>query len=340
IGGLKEYEHRIPQDGSLTMEYFGKKINIRLATEAVLDGEKAVLRLLEGFGPNQSSAKEVKSLAELGLGEKEITIIDNLRKMRQGFILFAGPTGSGKSTSLNAILSSINDGKKNIVTIEDPIEYHLPGATQVSVNETIGKTFNEILKRSLRADPDVILIGEIRDLETAETAASASMTGHLVFSTIHAEASSAVFKRLMSLGLNPDLATSVISVISQRLVPTICDRCKKAYVPTDEELSDLNLERKELENGVLYKGKGCSKCQDTGVLGRIGVFEIMLVDSKLRELIDSGQGMNSSKIEEAAIESGMLLLEADVKRKLLAGLISLEEAMQIINNYKRLNYIE
>ncbi|MCX5727144.1 MAG: GspE/PulE family protein [Candidatus Saganbacteria bacterium] len=324
-------EHRKSQDGGFTTEHFGRNIDLRVVVNRVANGEKVTIRLLD-------RSQLVTTKDKLGISQKDIVIINRLLERKQGFIIIAGPTGSGKTTTLYTLLNSIKDIKGNIVTIEDPIEYKISGLNQMPVQGKL-MGFAELLKSVVRGDPDVILVGEIRDKETAEAAAAASMTGHLVFSTVHANSSSEVFKRLLSLKLNQDLISSeILAVISQRLVPKICDHCKIAYVPTDEELASLNIKREELENGVLYMGKGCPKCGGTGYFGREGVFEILLVNDAIKELIDLGEGMNAIKLRKKAVESGMRKFVDNVKEKVLLGITTIEKAKEIALISTGMNY--
>jgi general secretion pathway protein E len=282
-------------------------------------GERVVLRLLE---------KETRllNLSEMGFSGERLSMIHQLIQLAHGMILVTGPTGSGKTTTLYAALSHINSPDKNIITIEDPVEYQLLGIGQMQVNPKINLTFAAGLRSILRQDPDVIMIGEIRDRETAEIAIHASLTGHLVFSTLHTNDAASAATRLIDMGIEPFLvASSVVAVLAQRLIRKICPDCKTPYKPSAEELSRLDLPPKS--NATLYRGAGCQACSQTGYRGRTGIFELMVLDDEIRRLI--GSKADATAIKQASIAKGMTTLKQDGVERVLQGQTSLEEVMRI-----------
>jgi type IV pilus assembly protein PilB len=253
---------------------------------------------------------------------------DRLINRSYGIILVTGPTGSGKSTTLYATLNQINSPDRNILTVEDPVEYQLPGLTQAPVNTRAGMTFPAVLRTMLRQDPDVILVGETRDGETALISVEAALTGHLVFSSLHTNDAPGAIARLMEMGIEPFLiASAVIGVLAQRLVRCICPRCKEAYTPPIEAFRRLNLQL-EMDEVTFYRGAGCQYCRGTGYKGRIGVFELMAVDNELREMIL--QKAPTHVLRQAALEAGMVSLKQDAMQKILEGVTTMEEALRVI----------
>ncbi|MCP9452483.1 MAG: type II secretion system ATPase GspE [Nitrospira sp.] len=319
MAGLNIAEKRLPQDGRFAIRTAGKDIDLRVSVLPTSHGERVVLRLLE---------KETRllNLSEMGFSGGRLATIHRLIQLAHGMILVTGPTGSGKTTTLYAALSHINSPDKNIITIEDPVEYQLPGIGQMQVNPKINLTFAAGLRSILRQDPDVIMIGEIRDRETAEIAIHASLTGHLVFSTLHTNDAASAATRLIDMGIEPFLvASSVVAVLAQRLIRKICPECKTPYKPSAEEVSRLDLPPHT--DITLYRGVGCQACSQTGYRGRTGIFELMVLDDEIRRLI--GSKADASAIKQAAIAKGMMTLKQDGAERVLQGHTSLEEVMRI-----------
>jgi general secretion pathway protein E len=314
-------EKRKPQDGRIRVKIAGRDVDVRISTVPTSWGESVVMRLLD-----RSSV--LLSLEDLGLEGKKLQTINALIHRPHGIILVTGPTGSGKTTTLYAALERINSPDKKIITIEDPVEYQIQGINQIQVNPKVNLTFANGLRSILRQDPDVILIGEIRDRETADIAIHASLTGHLVFSTLHTNDSASAITRLIDMGIEPFLvASSLIAVVAQRLVRFLCRPCREAYTPVDDELVRIGIDRKSLPGGKLYRAKGCSECIETGYSGRTGIFEILLVDDDIRALTLSGT--DSTTIKKKAIEHGMTTLRMDGAEKVLRGLTSIDEVMRV-----------
>ena len=267
-------------------------------------------------------------LEEIGLTGRKLEQMRKLIRMSYGIMLETGPTGSGKTTTLYAALSEINTPDKNIITVEDPIEYQLKGIGQLQVNPKIDLTFARGLRAILRQDPDVIMVGEIRDLETAEIAIQASLTGHLVLSTLHTNDAPTAITRLVDMGIEPFLvSSSLMGVVAQRLIRVLCPRCKEPYVPTDEELQELQLDRYQLRNGPFFRRGGCPKCADTGYLGRTGIYELLMVDDEIQNLILKGADANV--IRKAGIRKGMTTLRQDGAEKVIAGLTTVQEVARV-----------
>ena len=320
MGNLNIAEKRLPQDGRIRRVVAGKEIDIRLSTVPTSFGERLVMRILD-------RSSTVLDLAELGLEPEDFKVVDDLIHRPHGIILVTGPTGSGKTTTLYAALTRINTPDKNILTIEDPVEYQIDGIGQMQVNPKIDFTFASGLRASLRQDPDVILVGEIRDRETAEIAVQASLTGHLVFSTLHTNDAASAFTRLIDMGVEPFLiASSVLAVIAQRLVRKVCPVCRRPYEPTEGELRALGIE-KRMPQDVFYKAVGCDECLGTGYSGRIAIYEILVVDEVIRELIM--KRADASTIKRVAMERGMHTLRQDGIRKFRKGITTAEEVMRV-----------
>jgi general secretion pathway protein E len=299
----------------------GREIDIRVSIIPTLFGERAVLRLLD-----KKSA--FLKLSELGFSPECYNTFERLIRKAHGIILVTGPTGSGKTTTLYAALSRINTREKNIITVEDPIEYQLPGVGQIQVAPKIGLTFGAGLRSILRHDPDVIMIGEIRDLETAEIAIQASLTGHLVFSTLHTNDSASAMTRLSDMGVEPFLITSsVVGIMAQRLVRNICPNCKAPDTPTPELLEELGLDASAAGDVQVYRGTGCESCFNTGYYGRTCINEILMVDDRLRRLVLKGS--DASEIKQQAISNGMISLRQDGIQKVLAGITTVEEVLRV-----------
>jgi general secretion pathway protein E len=312
-------EKRLPQDGRFEVKIGNQQIDIRVSTLPTTFGERIVMRLL-----NKSS--NVFNLLELGLSSGQLSQIQKLATAPNGIVLVTGPTGSGKTTTLYSILSSINSPEINIITIEDPVEYQLKGISQIQVNPKIDLTFARGLRSIVRQDPDVILVGEIRDQETAEIAVQSALTGHLVFSTLHTNDSASAITRLVDIGIEPFLiSSSVLAVIAQRLVRRLCDNCKEPYTP-DAGIKALGVAAEKFSGATLYRAKGCDKCLNTGYRGRIGIYEIMMMGYKLKTLIQ--QTYDSFQIKEEALSLGMVTLRGDGLDKVLHGITTIEEVVR------------
>ena len=323
MGGLNIAEKRLPQDGRIRVKLAGRDIDIRLSTTPTVYGERSVLRLLD-------KSTVLLDLAEIGMDPAQLTRMDSLIHKSHGIVLVTGPTGSGKTTTLYAALSKINRPDLNIMTIEDPVEYQLKGISQTPVNPKIELTFANGLRSFLRQDPDVIMVGEIRDLETAEIAIQASLTGHLVFSTVHTNDAAGAVTRLVDMGVEPFLvASSLMGVLAQRLVRTLCKECRDAYRPTDEELKEIGITQKEVaaSGGLLYRPVGCEACNNTGYRGRLGIYEMMPMDDDIRQLIL--KNVDSGTIKKQAVAKGMSTLMDDGALKVLRGVTSIAEVLSV-----------
>ncbi len=318
MGKMDIAERRIPQDGRIETELEGKDIDMRISSLPTVYGEKIVIRLLDRDGFNFS--KE-----DLGFSEKELTIFNKIIHQPYGIILVTGPTGSGKSTTLYTILKDLNKEDQNIITVEDPVEYKLHGINQVQVNNKAGLTFANGLRSILRQDPDIIMVGEIRDTETAEIAVRASITGHLVLSTLHTNDTASTIARLMDMGIEPYMvSTSLIGIISQKLVKRLCPSCKIAYMADTKQKNILRLDEKE--DITIYKPKGCNKCIK-GYRGRIPVHEVMFLDEKIRKLIDNKN--TTDDIKSTAIKEGMKTLYESAVTLALNGITSIDEVLRV-----------
>lgn len=313
-------EKRLPQDGRFEVKIGNQSIDVRVSTLPTTFGERVVMRLL-----NKSSS--VFELNEIGLSPNQLKLLKELVTSPNGIILVTGPTGSGKTTSLYSVLSSINTPDINIITIEDPVEYQLKGISQIQVNPKIELTFARGLRSIVRQDPDVILIGEIRDLETAEIAVQSALTGHLVFSTLHTNDSASAITRLVDIGVEPFLiSSSLIAVIAQRLVRVLCEHCKESYKP-DMTLQSLGVRPDRLNKYTFYRAKGCDQCFQTGYRGRIGIYEIMVMDHKLKTLVQ--RTFDSYQIKQEALKLGMVTLRRDGIEKVLRGITTIEEVIRV-----------
>ncbi len=319
MAGLNIAEKRLPQDGRFAIRTAGKDVDLRVSVLPTSHGERVVLRLLE-------KENRLLNLSEMGFSKERLTVIHQLIQLAHGIMLVTGPTGSGKTTTLYAALTHINSPDKNIITVEDPVEYQLLGVGQMQVNPKINLTFAAGLRSILRQDPDVIMIGEIRDRETAEIAIHASLTGHLVFSTLHTNDAASAATRLIDMGIEPFLvASSVVAVLAQRLLRRICPDCKRPYRASEEELSRLDLPPGSAV--TLYRGAGCAACSQTGYRGRTGIFELMVLDDDIRRLI--GGKADSTAIKQAAIAKGMVTLKQEGAERVIQGHTTLEEVMRI-----------
>ncbi|KPJ72520.1 type II secretion system protein GspE [candidate division TA06 bacterium DG_78] len=316
---LRIEEKRLPQDGRIKARVHNKIIDIRVSTVPTLFGEKVALRILD------RSAIQL-NLDLLGFEQETLETFRRAIKTPYGIVLVTGPTGSGKTTTLYSALTELNDPGLNIITAEDPIEYSLMGINQLQVHERIGLTFASALRAYLRQDPNIIMVGEIRDLETAEIAIRASLTGHLVLSTVHTNSAAATVTRLINMNVEPFLvASTLLAVQSQRLVRKICNQCQQEVTYSDEVLRDAGLEPKKFDF-PLYRGEGCEDCRGTGYKGRVGIFENMLITPKIRELILKRE--QASEIEKSSVEDGMITLHESALCKLRDGLTTVEEVIR------------
>ena len=326
MAGMDIAERRLPQDGRCSVRLGQREVDLRVSTVPTSYGERSVLRLLD-------KSTGLFALDELGLWEEDLKKFDSLLNRSHGVIFVTGPTGSGKSTTLYACLNRINSAEKNVMTIEDPIEYQLEGISQMQVASKKGVTFVNALRHVLRQDPDVIMVGEVRDIETARMVIQSSLTGHLVFSTVHTNDSAGTVSRLLDLGVEPYLASSsLIAILAQRLVRKVCPDCGQEYEPTAHELRELGLGDEEAaslaENGrKLYVGAGCDKCFQTGFRGRTGIYELMLINEEIRDLIYRRE--SAGAIKKAALDAGLQTLRMDGVRKVLAGTTTIAEVLRV-----------
>ncbi len=320
MANLNIAEHRLPQDGRIKIRLSGKEIDIRVSIIPVAHGERVVMRILE-------KGNFLFSLEQLGMDEHDHKLMDRLIATSHGIILVTGPTGSGKSTTLYAALQKVNSPDKNIITVEDPIEYLIPGIGQMQVRPKVGLSFASGLRSIVRQDPDVILVGEIRDHETAEMAVQASLTGHLVFATLHTNDSAGAITRLINMGIEPFLVTSsTIAIQAQRLVRRICDSCKVEYVPELKNLKEITL-RDADKIRVLWRGTGCDKCANRGYYGRTGIFELLVMNPTIQDMVL--RNVDSNIIKREARKFGMRTLREDGAQKMLRGYTTLEEVLRV-----------
>lgn len=320
MAALDIAERRIPQEGRFNIKMEGKGIDVRVSCVPTIYGENVVLRLLD-------ITSALLGLEQLGFSREILDKYQKLILRPHGIILVTGPTGSGKTTTLYASLDKINTVEKNIITIEDPVEYKLTGIRQIQVNSKVNLTFANGLRSILRQDPNVIMVGEVRDFETAEIAIQAALTGHLVFSTLHTNDAAGAVSRLIDMQAEPYLISSaLIGVLAQRLVRTICKECKEEYAPSSEALRDLGISAKE---GTIkfYRGKGCPKCMNSGYKGRIGIFELMPIDDKLRNLIITKASLD--EMRKYSRSQGMKALKEDGIEKIKQGLTTAEEVLRV-----------
>ena len=319
MGNLNIAEKRLPQDGRIPLKLAGKDIDVRLSTVPTAFGERIVMRL-------QDRSNVVLELTQLGFSERSLKQIADILQKTYGIFLVTGPTGSGKSTTLYACLQKINSVDRNIVTVEDPVEQRIHGIGQIQVNSKIGLTFASGLRAILRQDPNVVMIGEIRDLETAEIAINASLTGHLVLSTIHTNDSAGVFPRLIDMGCEPFLiATSLLGVVAQRLVRVLCPHCKEPHQPTTMELQSLEMRPEDIVGKNICKPVGCNECNQKGYIGRTIIQELLLINESIRSLIM--QRKDGSTIKKQAIVDGMQTFRDHGIQKVLHGVTSIEEVL-------------
>jgi type IV pilus assembly protein PilB len=319
-------ERRIPQDGRISMKVGGRGIDLRVATLPTVYGEKVVMRILD-------KGQAVLRLEELGFLPETEERFETAYRRPYGAILVTGPTGSGKSTTLYATLNTLNQPDRNIITVEDPVEYRLPGINQVQINPKAGLTFASALRSILRSDPDIVLVGEIRDRETAVIGIEAALTGHLVLSTLHTNDAASTPLRLVEMGVEPFLVTSALDcVVAQRLARRLCDKCKDPYQPTEMELSEAGWPMEDLHSGewpTLYRAVGCAACGRTGYKGRFALHEVMLISEEIERLIIERR--STEDIQKTAEMQGMLTLKRDGLRKVGKGLTALEEIFRVVN---------
>jgi len=322
LSGIDIAERRVPQDGRFGLTIDNKAIDFRVATLPTIHGEKVVLRLLE-------KESIMMSLDDIGFLEEPLRLFKSSFTRPYGAILVTGPTGSGKTTTLYGALNILNVPEKNIITVEDPVEYRLQGVNQVQVNAKAGLTFASGLRSILRNDPDIVMIGEIRDEETARIAIESALTGHLVLSTLHTNDAPSAVTRLTEMGIEPFLTSSAVDcVVGQRLARKLCVHCKEKYIPNEQILKEIGLDPEKDKIPELYRAKGCSKCNETGYKGRIGVFEVMVVSEAIERL--TVERATSDDLLKVAIEEGMKTLRQDGLEKALKGITSIEEIMRVI----------
>ena len=319
--GMDIAEKRVPQDGRLLLEHEGSEVDLRLASLPTVNGEKLAIRFLQ-------RQDNLLQLEHLQFSESNLQRYRQLFHQPNGLVLLTGPTGSGKTTTLYATLQELDAAAGNIITLEDPVEYNIPGVNQCQINEKTGMTFASGLRAILRQDPDIIAVGEIRDGETASIAMRAAITGHLVFSTLHTNDAVSAVHRLEDIGVEPWLVSSALrGVVSQRLVRKLCPHCKTAYRPSAEELLLLGLP--EDSDVTFYKGAGCPECRHSGYIGRRAVFEILLLNSRLRRRIS--HGADGDELLAAARQDGFTTLRESCRELVLAGVTSAAEAARVIN---------
>ena len=321
MAGMDIAERRMPQDGRTSVRLGQREIDLRVSTVPTSFGERAVLRILD-------KSTGLLSLEELGFANEDRDRFDRMINRSHGVIFVTGPTGSGKSTTLYACLNRIDSTQKNVMTVEDPIEYQLPGISQMQVADKKGVTFVNALRHILRQDPDVIMVGEVRDQETAATAIQSSLTGHLVFSTLHTNDAAGAVSRLLEFNVEPYLvSSSLICCLAQRLVRRICTNCREEYHPNSHELRELGLGPGAEKDHTFYAGKGCAKCFDTGFRGRIGIYELLVVNEEIREMVYRKD--SAGAIKKKAIEFGMQTLRMDGARKAIEGLTTVSEVLRV-----------
>jgi general secretion pathway protein E/type IV pilus assembly protein PilB len=317
MAGMNIAEKRLPQDGRIKVRLSGREIDIRVSVIPMLFGEGVVMRILD-------KKSLVLNLRDLGMSEDTYEVFERIITKPHGILLVTGPTGSGKTTTLYAALSEIVSEAIKVITVEDPVEYHLVGVNQIQVQTKVGLTFARGLRSILRHDPDVIMVGEIRDLETAESAVQAALTGHMVYSTLHTNDAPSATTRLLDMGVEPFLVTSTLEgVLAQRLVRRICPECKEAYRPEVPLPNDCP----PPPDGLIYRGRGCKACRQTGYRGRVGVFELFGLSDPIRELIL--QRKSSGIVKQVAVKEGMITIRQDGWRKVLAGQTTPEEVARV-----------
>ena len=320
MGNLNIAEKRLPQDGRIAVRVGGKEIDVRLSTLPTSHGERVVMRLLD-------KTTTLITLENLGFSGRDLKHIHHVVHQNHGIFLVTGPTGSGKSTTLYAALSKINTVERNIITIEDPVEYQMKGVGQIQVNAKINLTFANGLRSILRQDPNVIMVGEIRDVETAEIAIQASLTGHLVLSTLHTNDAPSTITRLIDMGVEPFLvSSSILAVLAQRLIRKLCDNCKEGYKPSLEELEQIGISPDDLKGQEFYKPRGCSECLNKGYKGRTAIHELMVMTDAVKDLVI--KSVDAGNIKRQAIQEGMETLRDSGINKVLLGITSIEEILR------------
>jgi general secretion pathway protein E len=318
-------EHRLPQDGRIKLKMGGREIDFRVSTAPVANGERIVLRILD-------KGNVVLGIDQLGMLPSHTDAFRRLIALSEGIVLVTGPTGSGKTTTLYSALWEICNEEINIMTIEDPVEYKLKGIAQIAVQPKIGLTFAQGLRHILRQDPDVIMIGEIRDTETAEIAIQAALTGHLVLSTLHTNDAPAAIPRLIDMGIEPYLLSStIVGVVAQRLVRKVCPNCRERYTPTEDELHELNLSIDKLNGHALYRGRGCTQCYGSGYKGRHGIYELMVMTPQLRSQI--AKNVDATELRNLAIAQGMFTLRQHGAHLVRAGITTVAEVLRVSRKY-------
>jgi general secretion pathway protein E len=321
MAGLNIAEKRLPQDGRFRVRIAGKDVDVRVSTLPTAFGERVVLRLLD-------KASNVLALEDIGMEPELLQQVQGMINKSHGIFLVTGPTGSGKTTTLYAALTRLNSREKNIITVEDPIEYQLAGVGQIQVNPKINLTFAAGLRSILRQDPDIIMVGEIRDGETAEIAVQSALTGHMVFSTLHTNDAAGALTRLVEMGIEPFLAaSSIVGILAQRLVRTICPHCREAYRPTPELLAEIGLARNLPADVRFYRGRGCPQCMDIGYRGRIGIYELLPIDEPIRDLLLRNQ--DAASIKASGMKRGMRTLRDAGLALALQGETSIEEVLRV-----------
>lgn len=321
MAGLDIAEKRLPQDGRILMKIGPKDIDFRVSTCPTVHGENIVLRILDKSGL-------VLGLESLGFPAQELALFQELIHSPYGIILVTGPTGSGKTTTLYSALQILNKNDVNIMTVEDPVEYQFPGIRQVQVNIKAGLSFATALRSFLRQDPNIIMVGEIRDRETAEIAVQAALTGHLVLSTLHTNDSASAFTRLIDMDVEPFLvSSSILGILAQRLIRKICEKCKETYTPTEEALKNLGIEDRIGQNLQFNRGRGCKLCNQSGYKGRVGIYELLKVTPKIQELVL--RRVSADDIRAQAIKEGLKTLRDSAIEKLLLGLTTPEEVVRV-----------
>ena len=321
MGKMDIAERRLPQDGRTTIKVGDGEVDVRISTVPTSSGERVVFRLLD-------KSARLYRLHEIGLNEENQEIMHRLISYSHGIILITGPTGSGKTTTLYAALAEIDSEEKNVITIEDPIEYNIDGISQIQVSNKKGLTFASGLRSLMRQDPDVMMVGEIRDGETAGIAVQAANTGHLVFSTLHTNDSAGAISRMINLGVEPYLtASAVIGVIAQRLVRLVCPYCRESYDPTDAQLGEIGFERDQLNENKLWRGRGCEHCLERGLFDRTAIYEILLIDEAARDHII--ERTSASVMKQAAVQRGLKTLRMDGVRLVSKGRTTIEEVLRV-----------